>query len=56
MITFIEFLDNIIESFEILIALLDIRFVLFREDEILVCRSHGFDGLFALFIIEVDCL
>ena len=56
MIIFIEFLDNVIESFEILIAFLYILFVLLHKDEILGCLSHCFGGLFAFLIIAADGL
>ena len=55
MVTFVEFLDKCIESFEALILFLDILFVLLHKDDVLGCLPYGFDGLFDLFIIEVDC-
>ena len=54
MVTSVEFLDNVIEGLKILIVFVNVLSMLFHKDEILGCLPHCFDGLFALFTIEVD--
>ena len=54
MITSVEFLNNVLKGFEILIIFLNALLILFREDKILGRLPPRLDVLFVLLVIEVD--